>query len=421
MSREQTTDVLVVGAGPAGCAAAITLAQLGREVTLVERSTFPRYHVGESLLPYCWWTLERLGVLPAITSAAFQVKRSVQFVTPEGRLSSPFYFHHHSDHPSATTWQVDRASFDNLLLERAIELGVKVYTDTRAQRLIEDETGAVAGAVVLHKGERLHIRSRMMIDASGRDGFVRGQRGWREAEPALQRVALWTYFDGATRDDGDDEGATTVVKLPRDGWFWWIPLSNGRVSVGVVTQRDELFHAARDRATAFESMVHQNPWVAKRLRHAQQVGPLRVTSDYSYRSRYCADDGVVLAGDAFAFLDPVFSSGVFLALRTGEEAANAVHAALERDTNAASAFEFYGHWVCRGMEAMRALVFSFYDPEFSMGQLIRAHPDLKDDVTDLLIGNLFRDYDALFSALAEVGTLPPQLTYGRAAEGRTVA
>jgi flavin-dependent dehydrogenase len=412
MSAEIVADAVVVGGGPAGSTAATVLAQRGYDVVLLERARFPRYKVGESLLPYSWWTLDRIGALDKVEAAGFQAKYSVRFVTPAGKLSKPFLFSDHLEHASARTWQVKRSVFDQLLLDNATDKGVRVLQDTRASKLI-DADGTAAGVVAEGPDGPVTIRAKVTVDASGRDGFVRGLRRWRKPEAALDRVALWSYFRGIPREDGVNEGATTVVAFEGDGWAWFIPMQDDIVSVGVVRRREDLFATSKKPDEAFTAQLAHNPWLAERVAQGEQVGPVKVTSDYSYRSEYCADDGVVLCGDAFAFLDPVFSSGVFLALATGERAGNAAADALASGDVSAAAFADYGDWVCEGIEAMRALVFSFYDPSFSMGKMVRKHPELIGDVTDLLIGNLFRDFDALYSALGEFGALPQRLEHGR--------
>ena len=244
----------------------------------------------------------------------------------------------------------------------------------------------------------------------------RRQRGWSVPEPYLQRVALWSYYEGMERAEGVHEGATTVVSLPGDGWAWHIPMRGDKVSVGVVARADALGMAGRTLDAVWDDAVASNPWLADRVARGRRVDGVGVTRDYSYRARWCADDGLVLCGDAFAFLDPVFSSGVLLALRSGEEAALSVGRALDAGRADAAAFADYGEWLCQAIERMRALVWSFYDPGFSMAQLMRAHPDLRGDVTDLLIGNLFREYDELLGALAGFGVVPPIIAHGRARE-----
>lgn len=406
-------DVIVVGGGPAGATAAAVLARRGRRVAVIERSHFPRYKVGESLLPGCWHTLERIGALSRVEQAAFQAKYSVQFVSPRGNLSQPFYFDDHVDHPSSRTWQVDRATFDAILLDNAREQGATVFEGTTAlEPILED--GAVVGVRVEGpEGERA-LRAPITIDASGRDGLMSRHLGWRRPETRLDRFALWGYFDGAARDTGRDEGATTIARLPGDGWLWYIPMAHGRVSVGVVARREVFFAETHDPEAAFDEQLGRNPWIADHLAGATRDGPVRVTSDYSYRAEHCADDGLVLVGDAFAFLDPVFSSGVFLALRSAEVAAEAADAALAEGVHTADRFAAYGEWLCGGIEAMRALVHSFYDPDFSMGKMVRTHPELRGDVTDCLMGDLFRDLSALRRALDTFADVPAPLDHGRA-------
>ena len=185
------------------------------------------------------------------------------------------------------------------------------------------------------------------------------------------------------------------------------------VSVGLVARKQYLFQAERDPAAIFEREIGNNAWIKQHLATGCRSGPFRVTGDYSYRSKYSAADGLLLTGDAFAFLDPVFSSGVFLALKSGEWAADAVDAAFGNHDFSAAQFQEYGTQLCRGIEAMRKLVYAFYDKEFSFRQLMKKHPDLRGDLTDCLIGNLFKDFDQLFEATAALVPLPDPLPHGR--------
>lgn len=413
MNKVRTCDAIVVGGGPAGSAAAAVLARAGKDVVLVERTRFPRYHVGESLLPFAWWPLERIGVLDKVKAAGFQTKTGVRFITPEGRASSPFFFGEHLAHDAARTWQVDRAQFDKLLLEHAVSCGAEVHQDTRALTTMEED-GRVVGVTAEGPEGALELRAPWTVDASGRVGFLRAIRGWAKAERALDRVAVWSYFRDVDFDDPTLLHHTIVASVPDDGWLWVIPMANGVTSVGVVARRDVVFGATKDREQAFAAQTERNPWVTARLLGATRVAEVHVEADYSYRAEWCADDGVVLAGDAFAFLDPVFSSGVFIALRTGEEAGLGVVRALDEGRTDAGCFAEYGEWACSGVEAMRKLVHSFYDPEFSMGKMVRAHPELRGDVTDLLIGNIYRNFDGLNAALRALAQVPDPIAYGRA-------
>lgn len=406
-------DAVVVGGGPAGSTAASVLARAGKDVVVVERSRFPRYHIGESLLPYCWWTLDRIGVLDKVKAHGFQSKNGVRFIMADGRVSKPFIFSDHLEHEAAWTWQVDRASFDKVMLEHAASCGAEVHQDTRATAAIE-EGGRVVGVHAEGPSGALELRAPWTIDASGRHGFMRVGQGWARPERALDRVALWTYYKGFKFDDEALEHNTIVASVPDDGWFWIIPLADGVTSVGVVSRREVLFKDTKDKLEAFLAQTARNPWIAERIAAAERLEEVGAEADYSYRSEWCAADGVVLAGDAFAFLDPVFSSGVFLALRTGEEAALGVVRALDAGRTDAAVFADYGEWACKGIEAMRKLVHSFYDPEFSMGRMVREFPNLSGDVTDLLIGNIHRDFSDLESVLMKLGSVPESITYGRA-------
>ena len=419
MNEPSQYDVIIIGAGPAGTTAAALLAEKGRNVLVIEKEKFPRYHIGESLMPFCWFTFERLGVLGEMERIAYVKKHSVQFVTADGRQSQPFYFFQHYDHPSATTWQVERADFDLMLLANARGKGAEVREETRVTRTIKDDSGRTVGVeAVGPDGSAYEVFAPVTIDCSGREQVATAKEGWRFRDPKLNKLAIWTYFRGAKRDPGIDEGNTTVAYLPERGWFWYIPLKNDIVSVGIVAEKEYLFSESKDPAEIMCREIGRNAWIKDHLSVGEQFGEYWVTSEFSYRSRYCAADGLVLAGDAFAFLDPVFSSGVYLALKSGEMAADAVDAALTAGDTSAARFADYGEKMCFGIENMRKLVYSFYDPNFSFGQVIKAKPHLRGGLTDCLIGDLFeKSYEELFGAIGEFAELPAPLAHGRAPAG----
>ncbi|HUF63509.1 MAG TPA: NAD(P)/FAD-dependent oxidoreductase [Verrucomicrobiales bacterium] len=411
---DQDYDVIVVGGGPAGSTAAALTAEYGHRVLLLEKERFPRYHIGESLMPFCYFSLERLGVLGAMEKLGFTRKYSVQFVNTDGMQSRPFYFFQHLDHPAATTWQVNRAEFDAMLLRHSEARGVEVRQETRVRDVTRGGDGAVTGVIAEGPGgQREELRGRITIDATGRDAFLQSRNRWRRRDPELNKVSIWTYYRGSKRDEGYDEGATTVAYLPGKGWFWYIPLRDDVVSVGIVAEHDYLFAETRRPEEIFAREIRRNAWIEDHLSTGEQFGQYWTTGEYSYRSEYCAEDGAVLAGDAFAFLDPVFSSGVFLALKSGEMAADAVHAALEAGDVSAARFEDYGKRLCRMIEIMRRLVYAFYDPQFRFGDLVGTYPELRGDLTDCLIGNVERsDFAELQSALKQFAGLPEELDYG---------
>lgn len=413
-------DVLVIGGGPAGTTTAALLADQGWNVRVVEKCAMPRYHIGESLMPYCWFTLKRLGVLPQIEAEGFVQKLSVNFVSPDGSQSRPFYFFQHSDHPSSYTWQVTRSRFDQILWDNAAAKGVTLQDNTKVTGLVRHpETNAVTGVTIDDPDHgRRQLNARMVVDCSGRDAIAAAKEGWRTRDPVLNKISIWTYWKGAKRDSGLDAGSTTVAYLPGKGWFWYIPLQNDVVSLGVVAERDYLFKPGetRDPAEIIAREIGNNEWIKDHLSQGEQFGEYWVTGEYSYRSRYCADDGLLLVGDAFAFLDPVFSSGVFLALKSGEMAADAIVAALRANDVSASRFDDYGRQLCDHIEVMRRIVYAFYDEDFNFGKLIRAYPDIRGRLTDCLIGDVDNDFEELFQRVAEFADLPEELDYGR--EGR---
>jgi flavin-dependent dehydrogenase len=405
-------DAIVIGGGPAGATAAAVLAAKGRRTVVLEREKFPRYHIGESLMPYCYFPLERIGVIDSMKASHFPRKYSVQFVNTTGKLSQPFYFFQHLEHDASTTWQVLRSEFDDMLLSKARENGAEVRELTTARELLWDNNAVTGVLAEDSEGQRYELRAPITIDASGRDALAVTRNGWKVRDTHLDKIAIWTYYKGAMRDPGLDEGATTVAYLPDRGWFWYIPLPDDIVSVGVVAEKEYLYRDTRDPAEIFQREISANPWIESHLAPGEQFGRYWVTGEYSYRSRFCGADGLILAGDAYAFLDPVFSSGVFLALRSGELAGEAADAALAAGNFSAAQFRPYSDHLMAGIEAMRKLVYAFYDQEFSFREFLMAHPNLKGDLTDCLIGNLFRDFEPLFGALAGFATLPAPLSHG---------
>ncbi len=408
-------DVLILGGGPAGSTSAALLAEQGHRVLVLEKTTFPRYHVGESLMPFCWFTLDRLGLTGRMDEIGFQHKKSVQFATTDGRISAPFYFFQHLDHPAATTWQVERETFDTMLLDNARTKGAEVRENTTALDFLKDESGRVLG-VKARTGDEdaFEVTAKVTLDCTGRDALYQRKHRTRRRDPELNKISIWTFFKGAKRDPGLDEGATTIAYLPEGGWFWNIPLRDDIVSSGIVAERDYLYRDTRDPAEIYAREIENNAWIKEHLSEGEQFGQYWVTGEYSYRAEHCASDGLVLVGDAFAFLDPVFSSGVFLAFKSAEMAADATHAALENDDTRASAFAAYGESLCGHIETMRKIVYAFYDRQFSFAKLIRQHPDLRPKLTDLLIGNVDgQDYSDLSKAIADLADLPEPLDYGR--------
>ncbi|MFN5755960.1 MAG: NAD(P)/FAD-dependent oxidoreductase [Planctomycetia bacterium] len=387
------SEVVVIGGGPAGATVATLVAQRGRRVTLFERERFPRFHVGESLIPETFWVLERLGMLDRMRGSRFVEKHSVQFVSEKGLLSEPFYCHDHKPQESSRTWQVVRSEFDEMMLRNATEQGVDVHEGVRVLDVLFEGDRAKGVRVQDERGDVREVMADVVVDASGQGSMIMSRLGLRDWDPVLKKAAIWSYWKDAERGTGRDEGATIVLQLDdKQGWFWYIPLHDGTVSVGVVAGYDYLFkdRPTKDPEAIYFEEVARCPGLQPRIAHAEKTAPVRVATEYSYRSRQVAGDGWVLVGDAFGFLDPLYSSGILLALKSGELAADAITAALDAGDTSAARLGTWGPDYIRGMERMRRLVCEFYEG-FNFGRFVKRHPHLKGHVTDLLIGDLFND------------------------------
>lgn len=407
-------DVIVIGGGPCGATASALLAEKGHRVILLEKAKFPRYHVGESLMPFCYFTLKRLGVLEEMEKHAFVKKHSVQFVSKDGKISDPFYFFQHLDHPAATTWQVERSVFDNMLLRNAETKGVDVREETEVRGFVYEGDRVTGVKAKTKNGEEYTVNATVTLDCTGRDALFLRKKSWRKRDPKLNKIAIWTLYRNAKRDEGLDEGATTVAYVDGRGWFWNIPLRNNIVSSGIVAERDYLYRDSRDPREIYEREIEENSWIKEHLGEGEQFGEYWVTGEYSYRGEHCASDGLVMAGDAFAFLDPVFSSGVFLALKSGEMVADAIGDALKQGDVSVEQFSSYGEKLCQMIEVMRKIVYAFYDEDFSFGELIKRHEQIRPMLTDCLIGDLDgKDYTPLAEAMSDLATLPEPLAHGR--------
>jgi len=407
-------DAIIIGGGPSGASAAAVLAEHGRRVLVLEREKFPRYHVGESMIPFTYQPLNRLGLIPKMKASAFQKKFSVQFTQPNGQASQPFYFFNRYDRQTvAQTWQVLRSEFDQMLLDHAREQGAEVIEEITVRELVR-EGEVVAGVRAMQKdGEIVEFRAPMTLDCTGKESFAAVRNGWRAKDPFLNKVAVWTYYQGSKREMGIDEGQTTVAMIPDKGWFWHIPLHGDRVSVGVVAEGRYLARdGARDPKAIFDREVGENLWIKDHLSSGKQVGPYYITSEYTHHAQHCYSPGLLLVGDAFCFLDPVFSSGLLLALKSGVMAGDAVHEALAARDYAPARFEPYGAALRRGIENMRKLIYAFYNQNFSFKDVIMKYPDAAGEITDCLSGDVDKDFTQLWNWIREFCPLPDELPLG---------
>ena len=413
INEQKNYDVVIIGAGPAGASAAALLAEKGRRVLVLEREKFPRYHIGESMLPFTFQPLQRLGLIEKMQRSAFIRKYSVQFVSPSGKASQPFYFFDRYDQDVAQTWQVLRSEFDLMLMNHARGKGATIKEEVAVKELIK-ENGRVLGVRAIdNQGRLTGYHAPMTLDCSGREAFAAVRNGWRVGDPELHKVAVWTYYQGAKRDPGIDAGATTVAFVPEKGWFWYIPLHNDLVSVGVVAEGKYLSReGVKEPERIFKREIEQNLWIKDHLASGTPTGPYYITSEFSYHSRHCGREGLLLVGDAFCFLDPVFSSGLMLALKSGVMAADAVDAALEAGDFSPARFAEYATTLRQGIENMRKLVYAFYNPNFSFRELTDKHPELAGEVTDCLSGDVNKDFSRLWKGIREFAEVPEALPYG---------
>lgn len=384
-------DVVVIGGGPAGSTVSTLIAQKGYHVELFERERFPRFHIGESLIPETYWVLERLKMLDKMKQSHFVKKYSVQFVNSKGKLSAPFYFWDNKPHECSQTWQVVRSEWDLMMLKNAEEQGVRAHQGVRVLEVLFEEGRAAGVRIQKEDGAQQEVRAKVVVDASGQSAMLQNRFKLRAWDPILNKGAIWTYWEGAYRDTGRDEGATLVVQATnKQGWFWYIPLHDNTVSLGVVAPFDYLFKGRGTHEETYNEEIERCPAVKERLKSAKRKTGYFATKDYSYRSKDVSGDGWVLVGDAFGFLDPLYSSGVLLALKSGELAADAVVEGLEKGDISAVQLGKWGPMFNQGVDRMRRLVCEYYDG-FSFGNFVRNFPNLKGIITDLLIGDLFTD------------------------------
>jgi flavin-dependent dehydrogenase len=405
MPVEKNYDVIVIGGGPAGSSTAALTAMQGRRVLLLEKERFPRFRIGESFMPATWWSFQKLGIVDKLKASHFVRKHSVQFYFKDGRPTRPFYFSDVDPRENSVTWQVDRGEFDKLMLEHAAEKGVRVIQEASVQEVLFEGTRAVGVRAALPGEAVTEIGARVIVDASGQAALLSQKLRLRQYDPKLKNAAVFTRYAGALRDPGIDEGATLVIHTANESaWFWYIPLAGDIVSVGVVGPMDYLIRGrASDPLTIFEEEVAKCPAIQPRLRGAGRAAEMRVLRDFSYISKRIAGDGWILVGDAFGFLDPIYSSGVLLALKGAEFASETIASAFEADDFSAKRLGRHGPRFVEGMEALRHLVYAYYTPNFHFKKFLDRYPEGRDGITNLLTGNaftysaagLFRDMDQM--------------------------
>jgi FADH2-dependent halogenase len=357
-------DVAVIGGGPGGSSAATALARRGRRVLLLERDRFPRFHIGESQLPWSNEVFRALGVQQDVADAGFVQKWGASFRAWHRDVEQYADFSAAVETPTPQTYQVPRARFDEVLLRHAERSGVAVREGARFLDA-EFDAGGVTIRYAEPDGTERSVRTAVAVDASGRSGVLAKRFGTHEYDPLLQNIAIHAQFEGIPRAGGRRAGDIRMFTRPDMGWIWLIPLSETVISVGAVIPKR--VHQHEGKATLEESLAHYlatTPHLPPLLANARRVTPLRVDVDYSYLATRMAGDRWVAVGDAAAFLDPIFSTGVLLAMQGGLDAAAAIDAGLRRGDLSARVFADYERWVRKRYHHFRRFAVGFYDPAF---------------------------------------------------------
>jgi flavin-dependent dehydrogenase len=354
-------DVAIIGGGPAGSTAAALLARAGRRVVVFEREKFPRFHIGESLLPFSMKAFTRLGLHEKFLRAGFMKKFGGEIVGACSETGTKFYFKDGYRSQTDHAYQVTRGDFDKVLLDHAAECGAEVHEETSVSRVEFSKDVVELG--INWNGSSRTVRARYVIDASGRTSVLGRQFKIKKTYDHLQKLSIFAHYDGVWRSEGID-GTLTVLIRAIDRWFWLIPLTGDRTSVGVVLD-SETFRKSKLSAEDFlDQALAEQPIIAKRMTNARRISQVYVEADFSYRSGRLHGDRWLLAGDAAGFIDPIFSSGVFLAVFSGELAADALNEVLDHPRKAKRLFPQYERAVNRAMDVYLRFVNAWYTKEF---------------------------------------------------------
>jgi geranylgeranyl reductase family protein len=351
-------DVAVIGGGPAGSTAAALLARAGRRVIVFERERFPRFHIGESLLPFSMKAFTRLGLHEKFLRAGFIKKFGGEFFSACSSEGTKFYFKDGYRSQTDHSYQVTRGDFDKVLLDHAAESGAEVREETGVKSV---EFAKEHVDLAISNGKSL--RARYVIDASGRNSVLGTKFNIKKTYEHLKKLSIFAHYEGVWRAEGIDATLTVLIR-GIDRWFWIIPLTPERTSIGVVLDSETFKSSKRSPEDFLEQALLEQPVIVERMRAARRVSEVHMAADFSYRSRKLYGDRWLMAGDAAGFIDPIFSSGVFLAVFSGELAADALDVVLDQPRKARRLFPRYEKQVNRAMDVYLRFVNAWYTKEF---------------------------------------------------------
>ncbi len=394
-------DVLVVGGGPAGSTAATLLALQGRQVTLLEKDAHPRFHIGESLLPRNLDILERLGVLEEVRGIGVH-KPGAEFVSDRTGRSCPFPFAHALNQSRTFAYQVKRAEFDGILFRNAAARGAATFENTRVTEIaFADKPGERAVARAKGPdGQEMVVRPRYVLDASGRDTFLANRTTQKTVNKYNNTAAVYAHFEDVDFREGETQGYISI-HLAEDGWFWMIPLSAGTMSVGFVGNQNVWKRRSGRVEEVLAQKIAESPTVSARMRRARQVSEVYTAGNYSYRAHQGHGPQHLLIGDAYGFVDPMFSTGVLMAMTAGELGAEAADAWLDDPVRGQRLAARTNRELARAMDRISWLIYRINDPV--MRSLFMAPKNtlwMRDGIINMLAGNLRGDPRAVIPILS---------------------